>query len=140
KRATTNTTKNCVPIYCGPRGADADPADSPRTIGIAMLIRCASPPTNRIIPSADWARSVGGENVITGTASSRRPMESGSPVWSDFSFVAASGYLERVLNALSRKPKFPKDVARETTLRITHVSRALREMGGRGLVECLNPE
>jgi len=67
-------------------------------------------------------------------------MESGSPVWSDFSFVAASGYRERVLNALSRKPKFPKDVARETTLRITHVSRALREMGGRGLVECLNPE
>ena len=67
-------------------------------------------------------------------------MEPSGVVWSDFSFVAASGYRERVLNALSRKPKFPKDVARETTLRITHVSRALREMGGRGLVECLNPE
>jgi len=67
-------------------------------------------------------------------------MEPSGGVWSDFSFVAASGYRERVLNALSRKPKFPKDVARETTLRITHVSRALREMGGRGLVECLNPE
>src|SRR5437870_12966546 len=90
--------------------------------------------------TTDCGSPIGGENVITGTASSRRPMESGSPVWSDFSFVAASGYRERVLNALSRKPKFPKDVARETTLRITHVSRALREMGGRGLVECLNPE
>jgi len=67
-------------------------------------------------------------------------MEPQGHVWSDFSFVAASGYRERVLNALARKPKFPKDVARETTLRITHVSRALREMGGRGLVECLNPE
>jgi hypothetical protein len=67
-------------------------------------------------------------------------MEPSGRVWSDFSFVAASGYRERVLNALSRNPKFPKDVARETTLRITHVSRALREMGGRGLVECLNPE
>jgi len=61
-------------------------------------------------------------------------------VWSDFSFVASSGYRERVIHALARKPKFPKDVARETTLRITHVSRALREMGERGLVECLNPE
>ncbi len=67
-------------------------------------------------------------------------MEPRGHVWSDFSFVAASGYRERVLHALSRKPKFPRDVARETTLRITHVSRALREMGGRGLVECLNPE
>src|SRR5216684_2414783 len=67
------------------------------------------------------------------------PMEPRGHVWSDFSFVAASGYRERVLHALSRKPKFPMDVARETTLRITHVSRALREMGGRGLVECLNP-
>ncbi len=67
-------------------------------------------------------------------------MEPSGGVWSDFSFVAASGYRERVLNALSRKPKFPKDVARETTLRITHVSRALREMGGRGIVKCLNPE
>src|SRR5436309_14599454 len=67
-------------------------------------------------------------------------MEPSGVVWSEFRFVAASGYRERVLNALSRKPKFPKDVARETTLRITHVSRALREMGGRGLVECLNPE
>lgn len=67
-------------------------------------------------------------------------MEPRGHVWSDFSFVAASGYRERVLHALSQKPKFPRDVARETTLRITHVSRALREMGGRGLVECLNPE
>src|SRR2546427_1590703 len=62
------------------------------------------------------------------------------PVWSDFSFVAASGYRERVMNALSRKPKFPKEGGRETRTRITHVSRALREMGGRGLVNCLNPE
>ena len=67
-------------------------------------------------------------------------MEPQGRVWSDFSFVAASGYRERVLHALSQKPKFPSDVARETTLRISHVSRALREMGGRGLVQCLNPE
>src|SRR5437773_12184191 len=67
-------------------------------------------------------------------------MEPSGVVWSDFSFVASSGYRERVLNALSRKPKFPKYVARETTLRITHVSRGLRGMGGRGLVGCLNAE
>ena len=59
-------------------------------------------------------------------------------LWEDFSFVAASGYRERVLHALSGNPKFPKDIGRETSLRITHVSRALREMSGRGLVACLN--
>src|SRR3989454_5953631 len=63
-----------------------------------------------------------------------------TPVWSDFSFVAASGYRERVLNALSRKPKFPKDVPHKTTLRITHVSRALRRLGGNGPVNCRKPE
>src|SRR5207249_7480000 len=89
----------------------------------------------------DWS-----SDVCSSDLSNRRgplrwsAMEPSGVVWSDFSFVAASGYRERVLNALSRKPKFPKDVARETTLRITHVSRALREMGGRGLVECLKPE
>ena len=64
----------------------------------------------------------------------------GDRLWQDFSFVASSSYRERVLHALSEKPKFPKDLGRETSLRITHVSRALREMRGRGLVECLNPE
>ena len=64
----------------------------------------------------------------------------GDRLWEDFSFVAASGYRERVLHALSEKPKFPKDIGRETSLRITHVSRALREMSGRGLVACLNAQ
>ena len=64
----------------------------------------------------------------------------GDRLWEDFSFVAASGYRERVLHTISGKPKFPKDIGRETALRITHVSRALREMAGRRLVACLNPE
>ncbi|TLZ52638.1 MAG: hypothetical protein E6K18_02510 [Methanobacteriota archaeon] len=60
-------------------------------------------------------------------------------LWEDFSFVAASSYRERVIHALAGKPKFPKDLAGETDLRIVHVSRALREMRGRGLVELLTP-
>ncbi|HYM38643.1 MAG TPA: hypothetical protein VEY12_00665 [Thermoplasmata archaeon] len=61
-------------------------------------------------------------------------------VWDDFSYVASSSYRERVLNSLASKPKFPSQLGEETRLRIVHVSRALREMRKRGLVECLNPE
>lgn len=60
-------------------------------------------------------------------------------LWEDFSFVASSSYRERVIHALAAKPKFPSQLADATDLRLNHVSRSLREMGGRGLVECLNP-
>lgn len=60
-------------------------------------------------------------------------------VWEDFSYVASSSYRERVLHSLAQKPKFPSQLGEETDLRVVHVSRALREMGRRGLVQCLNP-
>ncbi len=67
-------------------------------------------------------------------------MESRGHVWSDFSFVVSSGYREKVLTSLAPKPKVPRQLAGETDLRIAHVSRALRELSDRGLVECLTPE
>src|SRR5437667_10376202 len=67
-------------------------------------------------------------------------MESRGHAWSDFSFVVSSGYRERVLTSLAPKPKVPRQLAEETDLRIVHVSRALRELSDRGLVECLTPE
>ena len=57
----------------------------------------------------------------------------------DFSFVASSGYRERVVTALAATPKLPRQLAQDTDLRSTHVSRALRELSSRGLVECLTP-
>ena len=67
-------------------------------------------------------------------------MGSRGHAWSDFSFVVSSGYRERVLTSLAPKPKVPRQLAEETDLRIVHVSRALRELSNRGLVECLTPE
>src|SRR5437879_12444974 len=61
-------------------------------------------------------------------------------VWSDFSFVVSSGYREKVLTSLAPKPKVPRQLADETDLRVVHVSRSLRELSDRGLVECLTPE
>ncbi len=59
--------------------------------------------------------------------------------WLDFSFVASSGYREKVLRSLAEKPKFPGQLARETNLRLFHVSRTLRELKDRGLAYCLTP-
>jgi hypothetical protein len=61
-------------------------------------------------------------------------------LWSDFSFVVSSGYRERVLSALAERPKLPVQLAKETRVRIVHVSRALRELSNRRLVACLTPE
>lgn len=48
-------------------------------------------------------------------------------------------YREKVITALAAAPKVPSQLARETDLRTTHVSRSLREMAKRDLVVCLNP-
>ncbi len=61
-------------------------------------------------------------------------------LWSDFSFVASSTHREKVILSLAERPKLPKQIATDTGLRIVHVSRALREMRDRELVECLTPE
>ncbi len=61
-------------------------------------------------------------------------------MWSDFSFVASSGYREKVLRSLAGQPKLPKQISLDTSVRIVHVSRALRELRERGLTECLTPQ
>ncbi|MBI4415681.1 MAG: winged helix-turn-helix transcriptional regulator [Euryarchaeota archaeon] len=58
----------------------------------------------------------------------------------DFSFVASSRYRERVLHSLAAKPQLPRQLAEDTGLRISHVSRSLRQLSDRGLVECLTPD
>jgi len=51
------------------------------------------------------------------------------------SFVIASGQREKVLNALLPGPKTPAQVARETGLRLPHVSRALTQLTRTGLAD-----
>ena len=60
-------------------------------------------------------------------------------LWLDFGFVASSGYRMKVMTVLVTGPKVPQQLARETNIRITHVSRTLRELAKRRLVECLTP-
>lgn len=56
------------------------------------------------------------------------------------SYVLSSRQREKVLTALVPAPKTPAQVAKETDLRLPHVSRALSQLQKAGLVECLTPE
>ncbi len=79
----------------------------------------------------------GGSRVLSVPGERR---EGPARVWSDFSFVASSGHREKVILSLASHPKLPKQISQDTGLRSVHVSRALRELRVRGLVECLTPE
>ena len=59
--------------------------------------------------------------------------------WDLSVFVIRSGYRKGVFLELS-KPQRPSQIAKSLKLRLTHVTRALRELKQKGLVKCLNPK
>ncbi|MHA1765029.1 MAG: winged helix DNA-binding protein [Promethearchaeota archaeon] len=59
--------------------------------------------------------------------------------WDDVGFVLASNYRKKVIKALKKFPKTPKLISEITNIRIVHVSRTIKELTERGLVECLTP-
>ncbi|WP_311173522.1 winged helix-turn-helix domain-containing protein [Halobellus ordinarius] len=57
--------------------------------------------------------------------------------WDEIGFVISSKYRIAVLETLATGPSIPSSIAAETGLPITHVSRALRALRERSLVELL---
>jgi len=52
----------------------------------------------------------------------------------------AQGHTRKVcLESLSAGPKTPNAIVRATGIHLSHVSRALRELSGKDLVECITP-
>jgi DNA-binding PadR family transcriptional regulator len=59
-------------------------------------------------------------------------------MWELVSF--ASGHVRRLcLDSLASGPKTPGSIAKMSKEHLPHVSRALRELSEKGLVECLTP-
>ena len=54
------------------------------------------------------------------------------------SYVLKGKIRKSVMYALS-KPKQPNVIAKELNLHLSAVSRAIKELGNKGLVKCLNP-
>lgn len=59
--------------------------------------------------------------------------------WDLTAFIIRSNYRKRVFLELS-KPQRPSQIAKTLDLRLTHVTRALRELNQKSLVKCLNPK
>ncbi len=59
--------------------------------------------------------------------------------WDSTAFIIRSNYRKRVFLELS-KPQRPSQIAKTLDLRLTHVTRALRELKEKTLVKCLNPK
>ena len=63
-----------------------------------------------------------------------------SDEWNAIGFVISSSYRVTVLRRLNTGPATPSQIANDEDIAITHVSRALNELGDRDLVELLVPE
>jgi len=60
--------------------------------------------------------------------------------WDDVSFVISSQYRVATLERLQAGPATPSLIASDTDLEIAHISRALQELQGEGLVTLLVSE
>lgn len=60
--------------------------------------------------------------------------------WNEIGFVISSRYRVAVLERLDEGPATPSQIADDAELSITHISRALRGLRKRSLVELLVPE
>jgi DNA-binding MarR family transcriptional regulator len=66
--------------------------------------------------------------------------ETANDTWDDASFVISSSYREDALTRLTVSPATPSQIATDSGIDISHVSRALGDLRERGLVELLVPE
>jgi len=60
--------------------------------------------------------------------------------WKKYGFIISSDYRKRVVKSLVEGPKTPKQLAIETNLYLSHVSKTLNELVSSGSVVCLTPE
>ncbi|QSG07771.1 winged helix-turn-helix domain-containing protein [Halapricum desulfuricans] len=63
-----------------------------------------------------------------------------SDEWDEIGFVISSDYRVTTLKRLAEGPATPSQIADEADIGIAHVSRALKGLRDRGLVELLVPE
>ncbi|HII15728.1 MAG TPA: winged helix-turn-helix transcriptional regulator [Nanoarchaeota archaeon] len=59
--------------------------------------------------------------------------------WELKGYILASRYRVAIMQALSKEPKTPKELEKELNIKFSHISRALKELSDKGVVECLTP-
>lgn len=61
-------------------------------------------------------------------------------MWNEIGFIASSNYREKIFLELNLNEITPKELSDLTGIALPNVTRALKELEERGLVECLNPD
>ncbi len=59
--------------------------------------------------------------------------------WVKYGHVIASEYRKKIVMALVKGPKTPKQISEDTKLYLSHVSYIINDLVKKGVVECLTP-
>ena len=57
-----------------------------------------------------------------------------------FAYISISSYRTRALKALENDNKTPTQIARDSDIRMSHISNILKELKDCGVAECINEE
>lgn len=61
-------------------------------------------------------------------------------LWMKYAYVISSKVRKKIILSLSNKPLTPTQIADETGLNLSQVSRSFNDLKDKNLIECLNPE
>ena len=67
-------------------------------------------------------------------------MELSDEMLTEISYVQISKYREKVMKSLDGEVKIPSQIAKDSDIRVNHISKVLSELKAHELVECINPE
>ena len=58
----------------------------------------------------------------------------------EISYVQISRYRAKVMKSLEGEVKIPSQIAKDSDIRVNHISKVLAELKAHELIECINPE
>lgn len=67
-------------------------------------------------------------------------MELSDEMLTEISYVKISTYRTRVMKSLDGEVKIPSNIAKDSEIKVNHISKVLSELKAHELVECINPE
>ena len=67
-------------------------------------------------------------------------MELSDEMLSEISYVQISSYRAKVMKSLDGDVKIPSQIAKDSDIRVNHISKVLSELKAHELIECINPE
>lgn len=55
-------------------------------------------------------------------------------------YVKRSKYRQKIMISLGEQAKIPSEIAKDTDIKVNHISNSLRLLSDKGLIVCINPE